>query len=119
MWTKTASLLMFLAVLLGAFGAHALRQRLDAYSLDIYKTAVWYQMIHAIGIFVVAWFASLPSVDPKAHWAGWAFTIGILLFSGSLYGIALTGIKPLGAIAPFGGLLFMTGWGLLFLCRSK
>lgn len=112
MWIKIGSLLMFLAVALGAFGAHALKAKLTDYYLDVYNTAVLYHFIHALGLFVVAWL-STQSADPKITGAGIAFIIGIILFSGSLYVLSVTGIKWLGAITPLGGLSFLTGWALL------
>ena len=107
---------MFLAVGLGAFGAHALKEKLSAYSLDVYKTAVLYHFIHALGLFVVAW-ASTQTQDSKVYYAGIFFIAGIILFSGSLYLLSVTGIKWLGAITPLGGLSFLIGWGLLFLTK--
>lgn len=112
-WTKLASLLMFIGVALGAFGAHALRGKLDPHYLDIYKTAVLYQFIHALGLFVVAWL-STQSADPRITWAGIFLTAGIILFSGSLYALAIMQIKWLGPITPLGGVCFLVGWTLIF-----
>ena len=107
---------MFLAVALGAFGAHMLRGKLNGYSLDVYKTAVLYHFIHALALFVVAW-VSTQSSDPKIQTAGICFIVGIILFSGSLYALSVTGIKWLGAITPLGGLSFLMGWFLLFVIK--
>lgn len=115
-WIKTASFFMFLGVALGAFGSHALRAKLTDYYMDVYKTAVLYQFIHALALFVVAWLAS-QSQDPKIVWAGISFIIGIIFFSGSLYVLCLTGTKWLGAITPIGGLAFLAGWMFLFLAK--
>ncbi len=115
-WIKTASALMFLAVALGAFGSHALRGRISDYYLDVYKTAVLYHMIHALGLFVIAWLSSLTS-DPKIHYAGVLMMAGIMLFSGSLYLLSVTGIKWLGAITPLGGLSFLSAWVLIVFSR--
>jgi uncharacterized membrane protein YgdD (TMEM256/DUF423 family) len=115
-WTKVASLFMFLAVALGAFGSHALRGKLSEYSLDVYKTAVMYHFIHALGLFVVAWL-STQYQNPKINLAGIFMLIGIILFSGSLYLLSVTGQKWLGAITPFGGLSFLAAWLLLFLVK--
>lgn len=115
-WIRIASLLMFLAVALGAFGSHALRGRLTDHYLDVYKTAVLYHFIHASGIFVVAWLSTV-SQDPRITYAGLAFLAGIVLFSGSLYVLSVTGTKWLGAITPLGGLSFLAGWLLLFLSK--
>jgi len=114
LWAKIASILMFLAVALGAFGAHALRDKLSAYGLDIFRTAVLYHFVHALGLFVVAWLASVTQ-DPRLFVAGILFTVGIILFSGSLYVLAVTGVKWLGAITPLGGLSFLAGWIIVFL----
>jgi len=116
-WTKLGSLFMFLAVALGAFGSHALRDKLDAHYLDVYKTGVLYHFFHAMALFVVAWLIT-HGANPKAQWAGICFITGIILFSGSLYLLSITGIKWLGAITPLGGLAFLVGWGLLFFCNT-
>ena len=107
---------MFLAVGLGAFGSHALKEKLSAYSMDVYKTAVLYHFIHALALFVVAW-VSTQTQDPKVYYAGIFFVVGIVLFSSPLYLLSITGIKWLGAITPLGGLSFLTGWALLFLSK--
>jgi len=112
MWLRIGGILMFLGVLLGAFGSHALKARLDSYSMEIYKTAVMYHLIHALAIFVVANLASLIN-DQKVQLAGIFLVTGIILFSGSLYLLAITGQKWLGAIAPLGGLAFLIGWILI------
>ncbi len=113
-WTAIGSLLMGLAVGLGAFGAHGLRNRLDAYSLSVYEKAVFYHFVHAIGILIVALLArtSLISPDGQSR-VGWLLLIGIVLFSGSLYALAISGVRVLGAITPLGGLAFVLGWLLL------
>ena len=105
---------MALAVGMGAFGAHGLRNRLDAYSLSVYEKAVFYHFVHALGILLVADFArtNIISVFGQNRIA-WLLFIGILIFSGSLYTLALTGIRTLGAITPVGGLAFIAGWLLL------
>lgn len=117
-WIKSASLLMFIAVALGAFGAHALKAHLSDYSLDVYKTAVLYHFIHALAIFAVAWISAYTN-DPKAHYAGLCFLAGIVLFSGSLYLLSVTGLKWLGAITPLGGIYFLAGWFILLLTRAN
>ena len=114
MWVKLAGALMFLAVGLGAFGAHAWRGKLTGYYLDVYKTAVLYHFIHALGLFIVAWL-STQSQDPKISYAGRAFAAGIILFSGSLYLLSITQMKWLGAVTPLGGLSFLIGWAFIFL----
>jgi uncharacterized membrane protein YgdD (TMEM256/DUF423 family) len=97
------------AVAAGAFGAHALKAILDPPMLAVYETAARYQMYHALGLFVVAWLGR-ETESPLAIKAGWLFCAGILLFSGSLYLVALAGIKWLGALTPLGGLSFISGW---------
>lgn len=103
---------MFLAVALGAFGAHALRQRLAPEMLAVFETGVRYHFYHALGLFAVAWL-SQRSPSALAHGAGWAFTAGIVVFSGSLYVLSISGQRWLGAITPLGGLAFLAGWALL------
>ncbi len=104
---------MFIAVAIGAFGAHMLKERLTTYGLDIFKTASLYHFIHAFGLFIVAWIRSKDETS-KINKAGFCFVIGIILFSGSLYALAITQIKILGAITPLGGLAFLIGWALIF-----
>jgi len=113
-WAKIASTLLFIGVGLGAFGAHALKEKLTPYAIDVFKTGVLYHLIHALGLFAVAWISTINN-DPRIFWAGIFLTVGIVLFSGSLYLLAVTGIKMFGAVTPLGGLSFLTGWVLLFL----
>lgn len=102
----------FTGVTLGAFGAHALRARLSPEMLAVFETGVRYQMYHALALVATA--ALMPQMDGRlVAWAGWSFVAGILLFSGSLYVLALTGITVLGAITPLGGVAFLLGWGCL------
>jgi len=105
-----SAVLAGLGVALGAFGAHALRQRLDGARLAIFETGVRYQMYHALALFgVAAAVVRLPgSALPVI--AGWCFVVGTLLFSGSLYLLAITNRRALGAITPIGGLVFLMGW---------
>lgn len=97
-----------IAVAAGAFGAHGLRERISQHSLEIYETAVRYQMFHALAMILCAVIAT-----SGARTAGWLFQAGILVFSGSLYTLALTEAKWLGAITPIGGLAFLAGWAAL------
>lgn len=113
---QLGSFLMFCAVLLGAFGAHALKGKLDSHYLEVFKTGVLYHFIHALSLFIVAWLKT-QSNDPKISYAGFFFIAGIVLFSGSLYILSITKIKWIGAITPLGGLCFLTGWLLLILHR--
>ena len=99
----------FLAVAAGAFGAHALRPRLSPDLLAIFETGARYQMYHALALLFVAWIASRwPGTALLI--AGWCFASGTVLFCGSLYTLALTGMRWLGAIAPLGGIAFLLGW---------
>ena len=103
----------FAAVGLGAFGAHGLRSLLDAARLGTWETAVQYQMFHVVALLVVGLLA-LRRASAPLRWSGWSFVLGTLLFSGSLYLLALTGLRWLGMITPLGGLCFLLGWGALF-----
>jgi uncharacterized membrane protein YgdD (TMEM256/DUF423 family) len=103
-WIPTGAGFAFLGVALGAFGAHALQERVDAHELDVYKTATQYLTTHAFALILFGLFQS------KKAWPGWCFLFGIVIFSGSLYALVFSGIKILGAITPAGGLLFMAGW---------
>lgn len=101
-----------LGVALGAFGAHGLRSRLSPDMLAVFETGVRYEMYHAVALLALA--ALMTRFDGWLfHLAGWAFTIGIVLFSGSLYLLALTGIRVLGAITPIGGVALILGWACL------
>lgn len=111
-WFATGAVLAGLGVVLGAFGAHGLKARVSAEMLVIFETGVRYHLIHALGILAVAFGLSRwPSGFVVA--AGWLFVVGILVFSGSLYVMTLTGAKWLGAITPLGGLAFILGWTAL------
>lgn len=132
LWFRLAAFFGFVAVALGAFGAHSLRgslkEELDhtalnkpepgrvsaARRLEVFDTGVRYQMFHALALFVVAWLIARAGVNiGLASAAGWAFLIGILLFSGSLYALGFTGKAWLGAITPLGGVAFLIGWATL------
>ena len=113
-WTAIGALLMALGVGMGAFGAHGLRSRLDTYSMSIYEKAVFYHFIHALGILLVSLLARTMAITQVAESrVGWLLLIGIVVFSGSLYTLALTGFRILGAITPIGGLAFIIGWLVL------
>ena len=108
------ALAAFIGVALGAFGAHGLRNRLSAEMLAVFETGVRYQMYHALAILVVA--LAVARLDGwLVRTAGWLFTGGIVLFSGSLYALALSGVTALGAVTPLGGLAFLGGWACLAL----
>jgi len=102
-----------LSVIMGAFGAHGLKGKLSEYSMSIYDKAVLYQFFHAFAILFVAILNQLLSSE-EFNICGILFIVGILLFSGSLFILSITGIKWLGAITPIGGVLFIAGWFLLF-----
>jgi uncharacterized membrane protein YgdD (TMEM256/DUF423 family) len=100
-----------ISVAAGAFGAHALRTRLSPEHLVVFETGARYEMYHALGLVAAAWAASrAPDAPGAAAWAGWLFIAGTVLFSGSLYALALSGVRGFGAITPFGGVAFIAGW---------
>ncbi len=117
-WLILAAIFGFLSVGLGAFGAHSLKNVLDDYGKSIYEKAVHYQMFHAMALFAVGLLQHLFKETPFSP-AGYGFLVGILLFSGSLYTLAVTGTKWLGAITPIGGLSFLFGWVWLIFAISK
>ena len=106
------ALLAGIAVGLGAFGAHALSGTLGPEDLVTFETGVRYQMYHALALLAVAWAVGRWE-SVQLEWAGWLFLFGILVFSGSLYILVLTGQRWLGAVTPLGGLAFIAGWLLL------
>ena len=102
-----------LAVAAGAFGAHALRAVLTPDLLAVFETGARYQMYHALALLLVALLSAAAPHRRTVAAAGWCFVLGTLLFSGSLYLLALTGIRWWGAVTPVGGVLFLIGWGVL------
>jgi uncharacterized membrane protein YgdD (TMEM256/DUF423 family) len=112
-----AALFGFISVALGAFGAHWLKLAPDP--LNVFKTGVQYQMYHALALMAVAILLKFYPDSSLFFWSGWFFIAGIVLFSGSLYGLSLTGIKIFGPITPLGGLCFLTAWTLLFVGALK
>ncbi len=113
-----ASVLLILAVGIGAFGAHGLKSQISAEMMQIYKTGVEYHFYHALGLLLIGVLSvSMPS--NLLNWSAIFLFAGIVLFSGSLYVLALTGIKWLGAITPLGGVSFIAGWILLFVAVLK
>ena len=101
------------AVALGAFGAHALKGRLTPEMLAVWHTAVEYHMFHALGLLAVGLVATQLPASALLKWSGWLMLAGIVLFSGSLYALALTGVRWLGAVTPAGGTAFLAAWALL------
>jgi uncharacterized membrane protein YgdD (TMEM256/DUF423 family) len=108
----TGSLLAFVAVALGAFAAHGLKTKLSPDMFNVFEVGVRYHMYHALALLAVAW-ATSHWPDSRAHTAGWAFLFGIVVFSGSLYLLSITGMRWIGAITPIGGVAFLIGWILL------
>ena len=105
--------LAFMTVVLGAFGAHALKEQLSAYGQSVYDKAIFYQMFHSLAILFVSILQySISDLDLSI--CIWLFFLGIILFSGSLYILALTNIKWLGAITPIGGMVFIVSWLIIF-----
>ena len=111
-WFAIGAALAGIAVALGAFGAHGLKTRVTPDLLIVFETAVRYHMYHALALLAVGWAATRwPQTQVQA--AGYLFVIGIVIFSGSLYAMTLTGIRWLGAVTPFGGLALILGWAAL------
>lgn len=110
-----------IAVAFGAFGAHALKDRLTEHYLAIWETAVQYQMFHAIGLILIGILMNSSILGPSTQlsWAGYLILAGIVIFSGSLYILSLSGIGILGAITPIGGVAFITGWIMLIIAVVK
>jgi uncharacterized membrane protein YgdD (TMEM256/DUF423 family) len=108
-WFLSAGIFGFLSVALGAFGAHSLKNVLDDYGKSIYEKAVLYQMFHTAALFAVGMIQNFDK-ETSFSLAGWGFFAGIILFSGTLYLLAMTGLKWLGAITPIGGVAFLFGW---------
>ena len=113
LFISLASLSGLLAVAFGAFGAHALRGRLDAYAMGVFETAVQYHFYHSLALLAVGVLALSQPHTVLLKSSGWLFLLGLVLFSGSLYILSLSGIKWLGAITPLGGLAFIAGWACL------
>ena len=114
-----AGALAALAVLLGAFGAHGLKAKLDPETMALYQTAVQYHMWHALGLAIVALTALRWPQQMLLRGSGWLMVLGIVFFSGSLYALALTKIKMLGAITPLGGIAFIMAWIMFALAIWK
>ena len=117
-WFVLGSSLAALGVALGAFGAHGLKARVGPELLETWETAARYQLVHALALLATAWAASRWP-GPVVSAAGWLFLAGVLLFSGSLYALVLTGVRALGAVTPLGGLCFIAGWLALALAAWR
>ena len=113
----------FLAVALGAFGAHTLKDRLSAEMLAVWKTGTEYHLSHALALILVALLLAQRESDSKAHrllrLSGILFAVGIVIFSGSLYALSLSSVRVLGAITPLGGVCFLAGWAALALAGAR
>lgn len=109
-WLVSGAIGMALAVALGAFGAHGLKNRLPADLLAVYQTGVQYHFYHALGLLLIGVIAGFYPAATGIHWAGGLLLAGIVVFSGSLYALALSGVRILGAVTPLGGVAFMAGW---------
>lgn len=105
--------MMFLAVALGAFGAHALKKKLSEEMMKIYQTGIQYHIAHALGLLLLGLISAQIESTSLIMLAGWFLFAGIILFSGSLYALSLSGIRKLGAITPLGGVAFLAGWVLM------
>jgi uncharacterized membrane protein YgdD (TMEM256/DUF423 family) len=117
-WLLIAAINGLLAVAAGAFGAHGLQGKLDDHALSLFETAARYHMYHALALAIAA-LAARGAAQPAAVAAAIFFLVGILLFSGSLYVLALTGVRGLAIITPFGGLAFLVGWAALAWAAAK
>lgn len=110
-WSATGAAVLALAVILGAFGAHGLKDRLDAYGMSVYEKAVFYHFIHGLGLLIVSLLPKSGYLSQaQATWVCGLLLGGVVLFSGSLYLLAVTRVPILGAITPFGGLSFIAAW---------
>jgi len=113
LWLTVGSVGMLLAVAMGAFGAHALKKTLTPDLMAIYETAVHYHVYHALGLIAIGLLALHLPATTLLRWAGVLMAVGLVLFSGSLYALSLSGIRWLGAITPIGGTAFLAAWSLL------
>ena len=117
-WIVYGSFFSLLAIVLGAFGAHGLKNVLDQYSREIYEKAIYYHFIHSLAIILIAILNNQYN-NINLSYSVYLFLFGIIIFSGSLYVLAITGIKWLGAITPIGGLLFIFGWVYMIVAFLK
>jgi uncharacterized membrane protein YgdD (TMEM256/DUF423 family) len=108
-----------LVVLLGAFGAHGLKARMTAEMLAVYQTGVHYHLFHALGLLAVGLVAMQISDSVYLKWSGWLMLVGIILFSGSLYVLSVSGLRWLGMVTPFGGMSFIVAWILFVVAIVK
>lgn len=113
------ALFALLSVALGAFGAHILRDRIDARSMEIFQTGAHYQGYHALALLILGVALVARPELSKLRTAGWLFVAGTVIFSGSLYALSTTGVKWLGAITPIGGVCFLSGWLILLVVAAS
>jgi len=117
-WIRIGAALAAIGVAAGAFGAHGLKDRVEPEMLEVWKTAAFYHLLHAVALFAFgAW--SLHTAHPPPRQAGWLFVTGIAIFSGSLYALVLTDIRVLGAITPLGGLSFIAAWAWIAISAAQ
>jgi len=123
---QTAKLLLLLGgvnamlvVMLGAFGAHALKARLSVDMMAVYQTGIHYHLFHALGLLAVGLVAMQISDSAYLRWSGWLMLAGIVLFSGSLYLLSISGLRWLGAVTPFGGMTFIVAWILFVVAVAR
>jgi uncharacterized membrane protein YgdD (TMEM256/DUF423 family) len=109
-WIRVGAVIGGLGVIAGAFGAHGLEGKLDSRGFEVFETAARYQMYHAPALLAVGLLAMIGRRGTALNIAGWSFTLGVLIFSGTLYALAFTGIRWLGMITPIGGLALIAGW---------
>jgi len=113
-WSAIGAFVLALAVVFGAFGAHALEGTLDAYSKGVYETGVQYHFYHAFGLLIVSLLPRTGMLsERRAAWVCGLLLVGVVLFSGTLYALAITGIRMLGAVTPLGGVAFIVAWLML------
>ena len=117
-WFAAGAVMCGLGVLLGAFGAHGLRDRVTPEMLAVFETGVRYHLVHGLALLAVAW-ATTRWPNAWITASGWLFVAGIVIFSGSLYLLSITGVRWLGAITPIGGLCFVAGWFILALSAMR
>lgn len=119
-WVRVGAVLGFLGVAIGAFGAHGLKTRLDALGTTAtFHTGAEYHFYHALALLAVGMMWGASPASRASNVAGWAFLVGVILFSGSLYALSATGYKMLGMITPFGGVAFLVGWVALVVAASN
>lgn len=119
-WLRVAAVSGFLGVAIGAFGAHGLKERLEAHGrVATFETGVHYHLFHVAALLALGLLSRQAGSSTALTVSGWSFSLGILIFSGSLYALALTNLRWLGAITPLGGLLFLAGWAALFLAVRR